>query len=60
MERVPWHKALFDRALARIQKSHVLFSRGSYENKQRLSLSHSDYHFHFRSHSALLSLSLLA
>ena len=27
MERVPWHKALFDRALARVQKSHVLFSR---------------------------------
>ena len=26
MERVPWHKALFDRALARVQKSHVLFS----------------------------------
>ena len=29
MERVPWHKALFDRALARVQKSHVLFSRCS-------------------------------
>ena len=27
MERVPWHKALFDRALARVQKSHVLFSQ---------------------------------
>ena len=31
MERVPWHKALFDRALARVQKSHVLFSLCDYD-----------------------------